>query len=133
MIGIDTNVLVRYIVQDDPIQSRISTDFIENNCSVSSPGVINLIVLCELVWVLRRAYEFKKEIIVEVIKQILTTKEFIVHNSENAWKALNEFSNGKADFSDYIIGYVNKDVGCEFTITFDKFAAENKYFKLLNY
>jgi predicted nucleic-acid-binding protein len=131
MIGLDTNILVRYIVQDDPLQSKHATEFVENHCSVSAPGFINLIVLCELVWVLGRAYGYKKEIITEVIKQILTTKEFMVENSENAWKALNEFLNGKADFSDYIIGYINKNVGCEFTITLDKLASQNKSFKFL--
>ncbi len=60
MTGIDTNVLVRYIVQDDPAQSALATTFIEKNCTAKKPGFINLIVLCELTWVLKRAYRAER-------------------------------------------------------------------------
>ena len=133
MIGLDTNVLIRYIVQDDAVQSKNATEFLEKHCSISTPGFINNIVICEIVWVLQSCYKYKKEIIINVVKRILTTKEFIVDNSENLWKTLDEFSNGKADFSDYLIGKINKHRGCEFTITFDTLASASKEFKLLKY
>ena len=74
MIGVDTNVLVRYIVQDDIEQSKDATRFIEKRISSSNPGFINQIVLCELVWVLKRAYGYEKTIIFEVLEKILQTK-----------------------------------------------------------
>ena len=64
MIGVDTNVLVRYIVQDDVEQSKIASRFIEGLISSSKPGFVNQIVLCELVWVLKRAYHYDKTIII---------------------------------------------------------------------
>ncbi len=63
MIGLDTNVLIRYIVQDDEYQARIATDFIENECSKENPAFINEVTMCEIVWVLKRAYRYDKSII----------------------------------------------------------------------
>ena len=131
MIGIDTNVLIRYIVQDDPVQAKLATDFIENNLSNETPGFINQIVLCEIVWVLKQAYGYDKAVIVNVLRQIVMTAEFTIKNSDITWKALREYEKGNADFSDYIIGNSNIDDGCELTITFDKNASENLNFKLL--
>jgi predicted nucleic-acid-binding protein len=131
MIGIDTNVLIRYIVQDDPVQAKLATHYIENNCSNENPGFINQLVLCEVVWVLKRAYGYDKSIILKVIRQILLTVEFSIENSESSWKALKEYELGSADFSDYIIGISNKENDCEYTITFDKIASQNPNFILL--
>ena len=91
MIGLDTNVLVRYIVQDDVEQSKISTTFIERHISSTNPGFINHIVLCEIIWVLKKAYRYDKPIITSVLERILQTKEFIVENAEVAWIALKEY------------------------------------------
>jgi len=131
MVGIDTNVLIRYIVQDDPIQAKLATRFIEHNCTTDTPGFINWIVLCEVVWVLKRAYGYNKPIIINVLRQILLTAEFNIENSDVMWKALKEFESGQADFSDYIIGNSNLENGCEYTITFDKSVSGNPNFLLL--
>ncbi len=88
-------------------------------------------MLCEIVWVLIRAYEYRKEVIVDVITQILSTREFVVENSQNVWLALKSFEKGEADFADYLIGHSNKTSGCDYTITFDKSAAKHINFKLL--
>jgi predicted nucleic-acid-binding protein len=64
MIGLDTNVLVRYVAQDDSLQSPIAAEFIETVCSEKHPGFINHIVLCETVWVLDRCYHTDKDTIV---------------------------------------------------------------------
>jgi predicted nucleic-acid-binding protein len=131
MIGIDTNVLVRYIVQDDPAQAKVATHYIERNCTADSPGFINRIVLCEIVWILKRAYGYDKSIILNVIRQILLTAEFVTENSDVMWKALKEYESGQADFSDYIIGSSNLENGCECTVTFDKSVSANMDFILL--
>ena len=130
MIGLDTNVLVRYIVQDDPEQSRIATNFVEKRISSVKPGFINHIVLCEIVWVLKKAYGYDKIIIVSVLEKILQTKEFIVENAEVAWIALKEYEKAGADFSDYLIAVLNRFADCDYTITFDETAAKFKYFQL---
>jgi predicted nucleic-acid-binding protein len=131
MIGVDTNVLIRYIVQDDQEQSKIASRFIERRISSSNPGYINHIVLCEVVWVLRKAYHYEKTIIMKVLERVLQTKEFIVENSEVAWIALKEYEKGGADFSDYLIAVSNRFAECGFTVTLDKTAASFKYCRSL--
>ena len=69
--------------------------------------------------------------IVNVIGQILSTREFVIENSQNVWLALKSFENGDADFADYLVGHSNKTSGCDYTITFDKSAAKHINFKLL--
>jgi len=120
MIGIDTNVLVRYLVQDDPEQSAQSTVLIEQQCSLSSPGFLSDIVLCELVWVLTGAYKYDKDLVIEVMEQILVTAELSVKNENLLRKAINDYKIGNADFSDYLIVNNNKQSGCVKTYTFDK-------------
>lgn len=131
MIGLDTNVLVRYIVQDDVEQSKISTTFIEGHISSTNPGFINHIVLCEIIWVLKKAYRYDKPIIISVLERILQTKEFIVENAEVAWIALKEYEKDEADFSDYLIAVLNRFADCDFTITLDQAASKFKYCQLL--
>lgn len=132
MIGMDTNVLVRYIVQDDVEQSKIATRFIEKRISLSNPGFINQIVLCEFVWVLKRAYGYEKTIIFKVLEKILQTKEFVVDNADIVWIALREYQKGEADFSDYLIASYNQYSDCTHTVTFNQIASKAKYFKLLS-
>ena len=120
MIGIDTNVLVRYIVQDDPEQSAQSTLLIEQECNLSSPGYLSNIVLCELVWVLTGAYKYDKNLVIEVMEQILVTAEFLVENENVVRKAINDYKIGSADFSDYLIVNNNQQSGCTKTYTFKK-------------
>ncbi len=131
MIGIDTNVLIRYIVQDDPQQSQKATALLEKQITTTSPGFVGRMVLCEIVWVLRRAYGYDKDIIINILKQILMTRELTVENSDCAWQALSEFQKGDADFTDYFLGSTNKASGCEVTVTFDKKASLSPNFKLL--
>lgn len=120
MIGIDTNVLVRYLVQDDPEQSAQSTLLIEQECNLSSPGYLSNIVLCELVWVLTGAYKYDKNLVIEVMEQILVTAELLVENENVVRKAINDYKIGSADFSDYLIVNNNQQSGCSKTYTFDK-------------
>lgn len=131
MKGIDTNVLVRYIVQDDQKQSQQATRFIENECSEESPVFINGIVLCELVWVLETAYEYPRASIAIVIEQILKTRQFHIHEADILWPSLRGYKNDGADFADNFIAYLNAKKGCEFTVTFDKRAARLNHFKQL--
>ena len=126
MIGIDTNVLIRYIVQDDVEQSKLATKFIEGRISSTNPGFINYIVLCEIVWVLKSAYRYEKPVIINVLQRILQTKEFIVENADVAWIALKEYEKDDADFSDYLIAVLNRFSGCDFTITLDQTASKFK-------
>ena len=131
MTGLDTNILVRYVTQDDPDQSPAAGKFIEKNCSAQSPGFINHIVLCELIWVLKRCYKAENNQALQVIGQILRTVQLQVQEPQIVWKALRLAQKGRADFADYMIGQINLAQECETTLTFDKAAAETGATSLL--
>lgn len=120
MVGLDTNVIIRYITQDDPDQSKIATAFIEQYCTVDNPGYINQIVLCEIVWVLKGAYRYDKKVIIEVLHKLQMAREIIVENADNVRKATEAYTSGNADFSDYLIALSNHQQGCSHTVSFDK-------------
>ena len=131
MIGIDTNVLIRYIAQDDPAQSLKATQLIEQQCSPESPGFIGLVVLVEVVWVSESCYAATRQNVADLIRQLLGTKQLIVQSAELVWKALRMFEDSNADFADCLIERSADAIGCEFTATFDKRAAKISGMKLL--
>lgn len=131
MIGIDTNVIVRYIVQDDPEQARAATKLIEQSCTINNPGYINHIVLCEIVWVLRRNYKLDKQSIYQVIEQIMRTDRLIIEDIQLVWKALETFKETKADFADCLLSQRNLQAGCRYTATLDDAASVTKGYKHL--
>jgi len=131
LIGIDSNVLARYIVRDEPQQTALATSFIEKVCTEESPGFIGHIVMCELVWVLRQTYKLDKGIIVDVLAQVLRSKELEVEDTELCHAALRDFRTGPADFADYLLAQRNYRNGCRYTVTFDRKAARHDFFRLL--
>lgn len=132
MIGLDTNVLIRYVVQDDAVQAAAATRLIESQCSGDAPGFISHLVLVELCWVLGRGYGYDRKVQASVIYALLMTAELCVQESESVWLALRLFEKGSADFADYLIGQINKDEGCETTWTFDRKAAKSSLYQLLS-
>jgi predicted nucleic-acid-binding protein len=131
MIGIDTNVLVRYIVQDDADQARAATRLIESRCTADDPGVLSLVVLCELVWVLDRGYAYGRDTIAGVLRGLLAADDLRVESSELAWQALGLYEKGRADFADYVIGLSHRGLGAESTFTFDRRTSDCKLFRVL--
>ena len=121
MIGIDTNVLVRYIVQDDVQQARAATHFIEHKLSVKRPGFINPIVLCELVWVLESGYGYARAQIAETLQRLFEIDRFRVQMPALAWRARAAYIAG-ADFSDGLITHINLASDCTETVSFDRAA-----------
>lgn len=131
MIGLDTNIIVRYLVQDDPVQAALATSYIEENCTEENRGFINHLVLCELVWVLESCYQQSKDSIILVLETILKTNQLQVMQVEAVLSALDGFKQSSADFSDHLIASVNKFNGADATVTFDKKAAKQPLFELL--
>ncbi|MFA7238950.1 MAG: type II toxin-antitoxin system VapC family toxin [Sulfuricellaceae bacterium] len=123
MMGLDTNVLVRYIAQDDLKQSPKATRLIES-LTVDAPGYVSIVSVVELVWVLTGCYASTKSEIGEVIETLLRTKEIVVAHADTVWKALRLFKEGKADFADCLIERSANDAGCGCTATFDLDAAK---------
>ncbi len=131
MIGLDTNVLIRYLVQDDPDQSRLASEFIEANCSDESTGFICHVVLCELSWVLESNYGQSRNQIALVIEQLLQISQLQITEPEAVWRALSDFKKSNADFADHLIARGNVVNGCKATVTFDKKAGKQDGFLLL--
>ena len=123
MIGLDTNVLVRYVAQDEPVQSTKASALIES-LSASSPGFIAMVSVVELVWVLQSCFKASKAEIVAVIETLLRTKELKVERAEVIWQALRRFTQANADFADCLIERCAHAADCEYTVTFDSKAAK---------
>lgn len=115
-------MLVRYLTRDDPAQYRAAKRFLESHCTSERPGYVNVIVLCELVWVLKGAYGASKEAIVRTLDQILRTRQLQVQQRDQVRAALEDYKHSEADFADCLIGQLNRHAGCSDTVTFDRVA-----------
>lgn len=124
MIGIDTNVLVRYIAQDDPVQSKRATQLVEQACSAATPGYISLVVLVELVWVSESCYDASRNDITQIVRRLLSIRQLVVQDTEVVWKALRQFERSGADFADSLVEQLARAAGCSSVMTFDKAAAK---------
>ena len=131
MIALDTNVLLRYIVRDDTRQAAAATKLIESSCRPESPGVIALVVMCEMVWVLESGYRYRRDQVAGILRKVLGSQDLRVERSDLAWQALNRYEAGPADFADYVIGLCGKEEKAEATWTFDRRTAESTLFKVL--
>ena len=117
MIALDTNVLVRYFVRDDPRQFGRAAKLLESELTGVDPGFVSLVTLCELVWVLQDAYGFEPARIAEAIHFLLETRQIEVENDRVVAKAL---TSGHRDIADAIIHFLGEAYGCERTVTFDR-------------
>lgn len=123
MIGLDTNVLVRYIMQDDAKQSAKATKLVES-LTVAEPGFIALVSVVELVWVLPACYDLSRDQITQALEVLLRAKQLVVDQADQVVRALRVYSSGKADFADCLIERTASSAGCEKTMTFDVGAAK---------
>ena len=124
MIGLDTNVLVRYIAQDEPSQSAQATKLIEG-FTAEAPGFVSTVTLVETVWVLARAYKTAKAEILQIVEGLLRARELIIEDVETHYLALNQFEATTGDYADAVIVQAGRRAGCEFTATFDRRAASD--------
>jgi predicted nucleic-acid-binding protein len=131
VIGLDTNILARYLTQDDLAQSRRANTVIAEAARRGDRCAINDIVLCELVWVLRDAYGFDRGTVVTTLEKILDTAQFVIEDRDLARRALADYRQGPGDFSDYLIGWHNRQAGCSETATFDRALGRSELFRLV--
>jgi predicted nucleic-acid-binding protein len=128
MVGIDTNILVRYLTKDDQEQWQRASEIIEGGeqCFIAN------IVLCELIWVLRgNPYKFSRKEISSTLEMMLQCSVFELESRSLAYQALQHFKQGNADFSDYLIGRIAQQSGCKTTFTFDQKLKSEKGFDVL--
>ena len=119
MIGLDTNVLVRHLTGDDPVQTPKARALLAARCTVDDPGYVNRIVLCELAWVLARGYRYDRRTIAGALEQLLNAAELLIEDREAAVDALAAYRGGQANFADCLMGILNRAAGCDRTATFD--------------
>jgi predicted nucleic-acid-binding protein len=119
MIGLDTNVMVRYIMQDDAKQSPLANRLIES-LSAQTPGFVTVVSIVELAWVLGSAYGLARSQLVAAVEALLRTKEIVVERAELVWKALRLFGSTNGDFADCLIERCAAAAGCDRTMTFDR-------------
>lgn len=131
MKGLDTNVLVRYLTQDDPKQAAVATREIERAAAKGEKMLLQPIVLCELVWVLDSAYGFSKAEILPVLERILRTAQFEIAEKDAVWQALGDYRRGKGDFSDYCLARLNCKEGAAVTLSFDTALKASPQFQIL--
>ncbi len=131
MIGLDTNILVRYFAQDDPGQTQIATHVIERHIGDNGPGFVNLVTLVETLWVLKRTYGLPNHEIAMVIERMLQIENLEVQNEQEVFEAANVLKSGLGSFEDALIANLNTAAGCTLTLTFDKKAARLPGFRLL--
>src|SRR5882757_4475269 len=128
MIGLDTNVLVRILTADDPVQSQQARLFVESRCTPESPGFVNCVVLSELVWVLERLYRYRRSEIAGAIDGLLASRDLVVEAHDVVHAALAAYRASNCDFVDALIGQINRARGCDATATFDRKAAKLEVF-----
>ena len=122
MIGLDTNVLVRYIVQDEARQAAAATRLIEG-FTPEAPGFVSTVTLVETVWVLTVAYKTPKRDIATIIEGLLRARELIVENADIHYLALGVFQGAAVDYADAVIAQTGRPAGCDHTVTVDRRAA----------
>jgi predicted nucleic-acid-binding protein len=120
VIALDTNVLVRYLVADDEEQAARAAALIEDTAGRGDAMFISNVVVCELVWVLGRAYRLPKPRLVEAVANVVRTAQFVVEDADLVGRALYRYRDGGADFADYLIAEAAAAAGCVQVATFDK-------------
>lgn len=122
MIGLDTNVVVRYIMQDDPAQSRRATALMER-LTEEQPGFLSIVSITELVWVLESAYGLARQEVADMLSKLISIDVLKIERPSIVAAALRGFKAGRADFADCLIERSSAHAGCERTMTFDRSAA----------
>ncbi len=131
MNGLDTNVLVRFLVQDDRHQAKRASAYIHRTVAAGKICYVNQTVLSELVWVLESAYNYSRKEISGVLEKLLLTKQFEIDAKDIVKQAIYDYRNGRGDFADYLIGRINRSRGCDTTATFDTALKTSSLFTVL--
>lgn len=124
MRGLDTNVLLRFVLRDDEAQARSAKAAIDHAAADGEPLLVGLLVLLETEWVLRSRARLKKKLVIGVLQQLLETLDLRVESPETLEQALEAYESGPADFADCLINARYQEIGCEAMLTFDARAAK---------
>lgn len=128
MIGIDTNVLVRYLTLDDEDQVARVDRLFEDAAKRDEPVHIDAVVLCETAWVLRSVYASRREEVADALERVIDTRQFAIEDRDAVRDALDRFRADEGDFADCLIGERNRRTGCRTTLTLDRKLASSPLF-----
>ena len=128
MIGLDTYVIIRYVTQDDSINSPKATKFIESHLTSSNPGYVSVVALVEAVWVLDSSYGFSDRQITHVLEELLGSESIVVEDAIDVSVALMAMKRRLGDFTDVLLGAKCERAGCIHTVTFDRKAQRIRAF-----
>jgi len=131
MIGLDTNIVVRYLAQDDPVQSPKATKIIERRLNEDEPGFVSLVTIAETVWVLDRLYGLSNQEIAHAIERMLQADSLVIQNEQEVFTTMIALKSGSGTFADALIASLGIWAGCSSTLTFDKKATRIKGFELI--
>jgi predicted nucleic-acid-binding protein len=120
MIGLDSNILIRYLTQDDPIQSAKATEIIEQRLTEENPGFVSVVAMVETVWVLDRAYDLSRQEIAAAVERVLQAAVLVVENEQEIFTAMIALKKGDGSFADAVIAALGFRAGCSCTLTFDR-------------
>ena len=120
MKGLDTNVLIRYLISDDKKQAQVAEKAIQEVTDANDSLMLCNVVLAETVWVLEDIYQLSKTEILVLLDKVFSTAQFAIEDRDIARQALEDFRNSKADFADCLIGRKNRSLGGDKTFTFDQ-------------
>jgi predicted nucleic-acid-binding protein len=130
MIGLDSNILVRYLTQDDPTQSRKAAEIVERRLTEETPGFVSIVAMAEIVWVLDRAYGLPARQIARAIERMLQADVLVVENEQEVFTAMIALKQGRGSFADALIAELGTRAGCGHTLTFDRKALRLSGFRL---
>jgi predicted nucleic-acid-binding protein len=130
MIGLDTNIIVRYLTQDDPVQSLKATRIMEHGLTENQPGFISLVTMAEVAWVLERTYRRSKPEIAKAMEAMLQADSLFIQNEQEVFTAMVALKTGQGSFADALIAALGQWAGCTSTLTFDKKASRIGDFEL---
>jgi predicted nucleic-acid-binding protein len=128
MLALDTNVLVRFLVEDDEAQSARAAKLVARAVRQGNQLFVPDVVLCETVWVLRASYEVDRGAIADILQRLLKAAHLTFANSDALKRAAEAFARGKGDFADYVIREQARAAGCDHVVTFDRVLLKEQHF-----
>ena len=123
MIGLDTNILVRYLAQDDPVQSPQATDLIERHLTEDEPGFVSVVTMAEIARVLSSVHRLANSAVADTIERVLQAGALVVENEQEVFTAMIAVREARGTFGDALIVALGAKAGCSHTLTFDRRAA----------
>jgi predicted nucleic-acid-binding protein len=122
MTGLDTNILIRYLTQDDPVQSPRAAEIIEG-LTEANPGFISVVAIVETAWVLERSYDLNRHELAATLERMLRADSLAIEFEQEVFTAMVLLKDGRGSFADALIGSLGSKAGCSRTFTFDRKAS----------